>query len=76
MSILQVLAPPKRLELTTNNIARNCDLSRQHVTRRTRVLVDKGLLEKDGNGHPFYSVTDLGERVVNRDIEVDELREL
>jgi DNA-binding transcriptional ArsR family regulator len=76
-SILQLLGPPKQLELTTGNIARNTGLSRQHVTRRLKELVDHGLVEKhdEEGAAPFYSISTTGEQLLAGEIEPEDLNE-
>jgi DNA-binding IclR family transcriptional regulator len=76
LAIIQLLAPPQSLELTTNNIARNTGLSRGYTSERLSVLVEAGLVTKDSNGHPFYSLTELGKRVANREADVDTVESL
>lgn len=73
MAILNLLSPPKRLALTPANIAHNIEYSDGYVADQCRFLVERGLLEVTRNGDPFYSVTDLGERVAAGEIEAEEL---
>lgn len=74
-SILQVLGPPKKLELTTQNIARNAGVSRPYTSERLAVLVENDLVEKveESGSNPFYSITEKGERVLTGEISADEL---
>lgn len=74
-SILQVLGPPRRFELTTNNVAKNAGLSRQYASERLRVLAEKNLVhrEKSEGSDPFYSITEKGERVLEGNIDPDDL---
>lgn len=74
-SILQLLGTPRKLELTTGNIARNTGLSRQHVTRRLQILVEAGLLEKDDQegSAPYYSISDRREQFLASEISPEEL---
>lgn len=76
-SILQLLGPPKKLELTTGNIARNTGLSRQHVTRRLKVLVDENIIEKDDEqgSAPFYTISTKGEKLLAGEIAPEDLNE-
>ncbi len=63
-SILQLLGPPKTLELTPSNVARNVGLSRGYTSERLGVLVEHKLVERDtGEGsHPYYSISENGVR--------------
>ncbi|WP_161605583.1 winged helix-turn-helix domain-containing protein [Natrialba chahannaoensis] len=74
-AILQLLGPPKSLELTPSNIARNTGLSRGYTSSRLSVLVDQGLVEVDEEegSHPFYSVSDLGKGVLDGEISPQDL---
>lgn len=74
-AILQLLASPKPLKLSPNNIAANIGYSRSHVSRRCRLLVDHGLLDVEENGDPFFLVTDLGQDVVDGRVDPGELEE-
>ena len=74
MAILGLLAPPKPLQLTPGNIAVNIEYSRGHVSTRCRVLVDHGLLEVEENGDPYFSITELGQRVLDREVDPSELQ--
>jgi DNA-binding IclR family transcriptional regulator len=73
MTILRLLASPKPLELSPGNIAHNTGFSRSHISRRCRMLEEHGLLEVEENGDPFFSITDLGQRVVNREVDPSKL---
>ena len=75
MAILGLLAPPKPLKLTPGNIAVNIEYSRGHVSKRCRVLVDNGLLSVEENGDPYFSITDLGRQVVDREVDPSVLQE-
>lgn len=74
-AILQLLGPPKPLELTPSNIARNTGLSRGYTSNRLRVLVDNDLVEVDEQegSHPFYSLSDRGEQLVEGKLDADDL---
>jgi len=74
-SILQVLGPPKKLELTTKNIAHNAGVSRPYASERLAVLVDHGLIEKieEEGSNPFYTITEKGSKVLTGEIDADEL---
>jgi len=74
-SILQLLGPPKTLELTPSNVARNVGLSRGYTSERLGVLVDHELLERDtGEGsHPYYSITEKGEALLKGEIDIEEI---
>lgn len=74
-AILQLLAAPKPLRLSPNNIAANTGYSRSHVSRRCQVLVDHGLLEVERNGDPFFSVSELGQNAVDGQVDPRELEE-
>ena len=74
-AILQLLGPPKPLELTPSNIARNTGLSRGYTSNRLSVLVDHGLVEVDEEegSHPFYSLSEQGEEVLAGEVTADDL---
>jgi DNA-binding HxlR family transcriptional regulator len=76
-SILQLLGPPKSLELTPSNIARNTGLSRGYTSERLSELVDRGLVEVDaGEGsHPYYSLTEKGEDLLEGQIKPEGLED-
>jgi len=77
-AILNLLAPPKKLELIRSEIAWNTGYGRAHVSNRVSVLVDAAFLkkiEKDGT-YPHYATTPLGERYLENKIPVDELKEI
>ncbi|MFC6764621.1 hypothetical protein [Natrinema soli] len=76
VAILEVVGPPLGLELNRGAIARNIDYSPDYVGRRTDLLVSCGLLHIDEDGGPYYSITDTGEKVLNRDISPDDLEAL
>lgn len=76
-SILQVLGPPKRLELRTGDIAWNSDLSGQYTSNRLNELVDHGLVDRievEGS-HSRYRITELGVRVLQGEADVTELQD-
>lgn len=75
MAILQLLAAPKPVELSPGNIAQNTGYSREHVSKRCRTLVAHGLLAVEENGDPFFSVTELGQQVADREVGADALIE-
>jgi len=74
-SILQLLGPPKKLQLTTGNIARNTGISRQHTSRRLKALVENGLVIVDDQegSYPFYSISEKGEKLLAGEIEPEDL---
>jgi predicted transcriptional regulator len=74
-SILQLLGPPKSLELTPSNIARNTGLSRGYTSERLSELVDHGLVQVDsGEGsHPYYNISDKGADLLEGQIEPEDL---
>ncbi|WP_394348010.1 winged helix-turn-helix domain-containing protein [Natronorubrum halophilum] len=74
-AILQLLGPPKSLELTPGNIARNTGLSRGYTSNRLGVLVDHDLVEVDeqDGSHPFYSLSDRGEQFLEGELEAADL---
>lgn len=76
-SIVQLLGPPKSLELTSSNIARNTGLSRGYTSNRLSVLVDHGLVEVDEQegSHPFYSLSDRGRQFLEGELEPEDLEE-
>ncbi|WP_179264227.1 winged helix-turn-helix domain-containing protein [Natrinema halophilum] len=74
-AILQLLGPPKSLELTPNNIARNTGLSRGYTSKRLSALVEHGLVnvDEESGSHPFYSLSDRGEQFLEGKLSVDDL---
>jgi len=73
-SILQLLAPPKKLELTPSNVARNVGLSRGYTSERLGILEDHGLVQADREeGHPYFSITERGEAFLEGELSVSEL---
>lgn len=76
-SILQLLGPPKSLELTPSNIARNTGLSRGYTSERLSELVDHDLVEVDADegSHPYYSITEKGEDLLEGEIKPEKLNE-
>lgn len=73
-SILQLLAPPKKLELTPSNVARNVGLSRGYTSERLTTLEEHGLVEADREaGHPYYSITKRGQDFLGGELTVEEL---
>ena len=75
MAILRLLAAPKPIALSPGNIAHNTGFSRSHISRRCRTLTDHGLLAVEENGDPFFSVTELGQRVVDQEVTLEEVEE-
>jgi len=77
-SILQLLSPPKALELTAGNIARNTGLSRGYTSERLQVLVEHELIEvEDEEGsYPFYSITDRGRAYLSGELDADDLEDI
>jgi DNA-binding IclR family transcriptional regulator len=74
LEILNFLANPKR-EHRPGDIARNIGFSTTYTRKRCKVLSEHGLLDADQTGHPYYKITELGERVVRRDVDAEELVE-
>ncbi len=75
-SILQLLAPPKMLELTPSNVARNVGLSRGYTSERLSTLEEHGLVEADREGgHPYYSITDRGQAFLDGNLSLKELED-
>ncbi len=74
IAILRLLAAPKPLALSPGNIAHNTGFSRSHISRRCRTLTDHGLLSVEENGDPFFSVTELGQQVVDQEVTPEELK--
>lgn len=74
-SILQLLAPPKKIELTSSNIARNTGLERSYVSKRLRVLAERGLVDKskEEGSHPFYSISRTGEKLLAGEIAPEDV---
>lgn len=52
-------------------IALNTGYSRKHTSARCRVLADHGLVERVDTGQ--YRLSELGEGVVNREVDLREL---
>ena len=76
-SILQVLGPPLRLELTTGDIAWNADISSEYTSSRLSELVDHNMvsrIEVEGS-YNRYKITDLGVRYLRGEADVTELRD-
>lgn len=73
LAILRLLAAPKPLALSPGDITKNTGYSRGHISRRVHVLVDHGLLQKEENGNPFFSITDLGQQVVDQEVTPEDL---
>jgi len=75
MHILHLLGKPKPLTLTTTPIARNANYTRQHISGRLNVLVEKDLVdvEKQEGQHPIYSITELGQSVIDGKIDPEYL---
>lgn len=72
-AILRLLAPPKKLELTPSNIARNTGYGSRHIRDRCKELVAEGLLEVDrDDSHPYYSTTDKGERFLEGELDASD----
>ena len=75
-SILQLFAPPKKLELTPSNVARNVGLSRGYTSERLSTLEEHGLVQADREGgHPYYSTTKRGEAFLEGELTVEELED-
>lgn len=76
MAIVQLLSPPKPLKLTPANIALNIEYNRGYVAKRCKVLVDRGLLERnDDTGEPYYCTTEFGNRFARGEVSAQELRD-
>ncbi len=72
-AIIQLLN--RDLELTPANIARNTGYSRDWSRQRAREMVERGILVVDENGNPFFSLTEFGRRVADRELTGDEVEE-
>ena len=73
-AILNLLSPPKPLELTPSNIAINIDYDSGYVAKRCKDLEARGLLKSaDRDGYPAYSVTSLGEDLSDRNMSAREI---
>jgi DNA-binding IclR family transcriptional regulator len=68
--ILEALAT-SGLVLSPSVIAFNIDKSRSEVNRRLSVLVEHDLVERVKRG--YYEITNLGERYLAGDINLDDL---
>jgi len=68
--ILEALAT-SGLVLSPSVIAFNIDKSRSEVNRRLSVLVEHNLVERVKRG--YYEITNLGERYLAGDINLDDL---
>lgn len=64
------------LELSPSNISQNTGYTRSWVRNRTKEMVERGVLAVDENGHPFYSLTELGEQIATEGIKGDEVEDL
>lgn len=75
-SILQLLGPPRYLELTPSNIARNVGLSRGYTSERLTALVEHDLIvvDDESGSHPYYSISDKGRSFLAGDLQLDELQ--
>ena len=58
---------------TPHTISLNTGYSRQHISQRSKVLVEHGLVEQLDEGQ--YRLTDFGEQVLENEIELEELNE-
>lgn len=77
IAIISLLSGSKNLKLTPGNIAKNIEYQPSYVATRARVLVEKGILEVSEDGtDPYFSTTELGERIFNRNVSVEKLQEL
>lgn len=74
-SILRLLSPPKQLELTPSNVARNAGLSRGYTSERLRELAEHDLVDVDetGGSHPYYRITSRGEKVLDGELRPEQL---
>lgn len=72
--ILQVLS--SGLWLSTGNIAKNTGYTSSWVRNRCSEMAERRVLEVDSDGDPFYKLTPIGERIVERDISARELERL
>ncbi|MFC4989632.1 hypothetical protein [Saliphagus infecundisoli] len=76
IAILEILGSPLKLALNPAAIAKNIDYSPNYVGQRTELLFECGLLTIDEESGPYYSITDLGEEVLDREIDPAELEKL
>lgn len=76
-SVLQVLGPPKKLELQTGDIAHNAGLSRQWTSQRLAELVKHGLVEKikQEGSNPRYRITELGQQYLAGEVDPEDLED-
>ena len=58
---------------TPHTISLNTGYSRQHVSQRSKVLVDHGLVEQLDEGQ--YRLTDFGEQVLENEIPIEDLND-
>lgn len=77
-AIIRLLAEPYALELTPGDVAHNIGYERSHVQRRVSEMVRLGVLDriKEEGTTARYGVTDLGQRIADQEVTVDELEEL
>jgi len=72
-AILSLLADSE-LSLTPTNIAKNTGYSSGYIRKECNRMAGEGLLQKeDEGGHPFYSVTEMGQQYLAGDLDVSEL---
>lgn len=64
------------LELTPGVIAHNLGYNSDYVATRCRKLADVGLLNRKGNGGPFYALSSLGMQYAAGELSVDDLEAL
>ena len=73
MELMMVRSPThERIKLAPKCIALNVPYGRKHVGNRCRDLADHGLMSRPKRG--VYQATDLGERFVNGELRVEDLR--
>lgn len=63
------------MALSPSVLAHNLGYNRDYIAQRCRVIADHGLIEKEGDGGPFYSLTRTGIRYVSGELSPDEITE-
>lgn len=69
--ILQILSTG--LWLSPANIAENTGYGDDWVRKRCSEMSDRRILERKRSGDPFYRITGLGEDILNRNIQPEEV---
>lgn len=74
-AILGILAE-SGLSLTPTNIAKNTGYSSGYVRKECNRMARESFLDKeDEGGHPFYSITDKGQKYLAGELDANELED-